>query len=185
MRLDHIAYRVQDRNVTAKKFSELFGYSVGTEFDIQFDDGSTADCIAMVPPEKNNDLNRIIPIPWSVASAGVGKPVEHHLAPEIFISDGTGDSIVGSWVRERGGVGGIHHMAYQVSDIKGTVRQWRSSGIEFLSEEIIDCPEDDLRQIFTKPLEVVGGVIFELIERGDKGFCQNSVKDLMNSTKEV
>jgi len=35
MRLDHIAYRVQDRNVTAKKFSELFGYSVGTEFDIQ------------------------------------------------------------------------------------------------------------------------------------------------------
>ena len=76
-------------------------------------------------------------------------------------------------------------MAYQVSDIKDTVRQWRRSGIEFLSEEIIDCPEDDLRQIFTKPLEVVGGVIFELIERGDKGFCQNSVKDLMNSTKEV
>ena len=54
MRLDHIAYRVQDRNVTAKKFSELFGYSIGTEFDIQFDDGSTADCIAMVPPENNN-----------------------------------------------------------------------------------------------------------------------------------
>ena len=53
MRLDHIAYRVQDRNVTAKKFSELFGYIVGTEFDIQFDDGSTADCIAMTPPEKN------------------------------------------------------------------------------------------------------------------------------------
>ena len=64
MRLDHIAYRVQDRKATAKKFSDLFGYIIGTEFDIQFDDGSTADCIAMVPPEKNNDLNRIIPIPY-------------------------------------------------------------------------------------------------------------------------
>ena len=26
---------------------------------------------------------------------------------------------------------------------------------------------------------------FQNTERGDKGFCQNSVKDLMNSTKEV
>ena len=185
MRLDHIAYRVQDRNMAAKKFSELFGYSVGTEFDIQFDDGSTADCIAMVPPEKNNGLHRVIPIPWSVASAGIGKPVEHHLAPEIFISDGTEDSIVGSWVRGRGGVGGIHHMAYQVSDIKDIVKQWRSSGVEFLSKDIIDCPEDDMKQIFTKPLDVTGGVIFELIERGEKGFCHSSVRDLMNSTKEV
>ena len=76
-------------------------------------------------------------------------------------------------------------MAYQVNNIKQTVEQWRLSGIQFLSEGIIDCPEDDLRQIFTKPLEAAGGVIFELIERGDKGFSQNSVKDLMNSTKEV
>lgn len=185
MRLDHIAYRVRDRNATAQTFSELFGYSVGTEFDIHFDDGSTADCIAMVPPEKDNGIARVLPIPWSVASVGIGTPVEHHLAPEIFISDGTEKSVVGSWVTARGGVGGIHHMAYQVSDIKGTVKRWRDSGVEFLSEEIIDCPEDDLRQIFTKPLDAAGGVIFELIERGDKGFCQNSVKDLMNSTKEV
>ena len=185
MRLDHIAYRVRDRNATAKTFSELFGYSVGTEFDIHFDDGSVADCIAMVPPEKDNGIHSVLPIPWSVASVGVGKPVEHHLAPEIFISDGTGQSIVGSWVEQRGGVGGIHHMAYQVTDIKETVEHWKRSGIQFLSEEIIDCPEDDLRQIFTQPLEMVGGVIFELIERGDKGFCQNSVRDLMNSTKEV
>ena len=185
MRLDHIAYRVQDRKATAKKFSDLFGYIIGTEFDIQFDDGSTADCIAMVPPEKDNGINVVLPIPWSVAAVGVGKPVEHHLAPEIFISDGTDESIVGNWVAERRGVGGIHHMAYQVNNIKQTVEQWRLSGIQFLSEGIIDCPEDDLRQIFTKPLEAAGGVIFELIERGDKGFCQNSVKDLMNSTKEV
>ena len=185
MRLDHIAYRVRDRKVAAKTFSELFGYSVGTEFDVHFDDGSTADCIAMVPPEKDNGIDDVIPIPWSVASVGIGKPVEHHLAPEVFISDGDKDSIVASWVAQRGGEGGIHHIAYQVNNIKETVQQWRHAGIEFLSEEIIDCPEDDLRQIFTKPLEMVGGVIFELIERGSKGFCQNSVKALMNSTKEV
>jgi catechol 2,3-dioxygenase-like lactoylglutathione lyase family enzyme len=185
MRLDHIAYRVQDRHATSKQLSELFGYSVGVEFDIQFDDGSVADCIAMVPPEKDNGLATLMPIPWTRMAAGIERPLEYHLAPEIFISDGTEDSIVGSWVRERGGIGGIHHMAYQVNDIQETVRRWRSSGIKFLSEEVIDCPEDNLRQIFTKPLDVVGGIIFELIERGEKGFCQNAVKDLMNSTKEV
>jgi hypothetical protein len=30
----------------------------------------------------------------------------------------------------------------------------------------------------------LGGVIIELIERGDKGFCQNSVKNLMEATDE-
>lgn len=185
MRLDHIAYRVRDRHETARAISRMFGYQIGTEFDIQFDDGSKAECIAMTPPEKNNAIGRIVEIPWSVRSAGVGLPVEHHLAPEIFISDGTSESIVGSWVESRAGVGGVHHMAYQVKNIEETVKEWRSGGIEFLSDRVIECPEDDLRQIFTKPLEVAGGVIFELIERGDKGFCQNSVKDLMNSTKEV
>lgn len=185
MRIDHIAYRVRDRHATAKTFSELFGYDIGTEFDVQFDDGSTADCIAMTPPEKNNRLSELLSIPWTVTSAGIGAPLEHHLAPEIFISDGTTGSIVGDWVSQRGGVGGIHHIAYQVKDIRDVVDKWRSSGVEFLSEDIIDCPEDDLRQIFTRPLDMTGGIIFELIERGDKGFCQNSVKDLMNSTKEV
>ena len=51
------------------------------------------------------------------------------------------------------------------------------------TDDVIDCPDDDLRQIFTKPLDYMGGIIIELIERGSKGFCQNSVRDLMNSTK--
>jgi hypothetical protein len=54
-----------------------------------------------------------------------------------------------------------------------------------LTDDIIDCPEDNLRQIFTKPLDYLGGVIIELIQRGSKGFCENSVKNLMESTKEV
>ena len=43
MRLDHIAYRVPDRDKTVHFLESLTGYSVGTEFQINFDDGSSAD----------------------------------------------------------------------------------------------------------------------------------------------
>jgi hypothetical protein len=182
MRLDHIAYRVANRHNAAKSLRAMFGYEIGVEFDIVFDDGSKAECIAMVPPEKDNKIHSVVDIPWVVRSAGVSIPVEHHLAPEIFISDGTPGSIVGEWVASHDG-GGVHHMAYMVEDIDEVVSEWRQLDVAFLSEDIIDCPEDDLRQIFTKPLPELGNIIIELIERGSKGFCQKSVKDLMKSTK--
>ena len=69
------------------------------------------------------------------------------------------------------------------SVIEETVDQWKRHGVEFLTDHIIKCPDDDMRQIFTKPIDYLGGVIIELIERGDKGFCQNNVKDLMESTE--
>jgi len=47
MRLDHIAYRVNNRYRSAGFFTEAFGYTLGTEFQIEFDDGSKADCIAL------------------------------------------------------------------------------------------------------------------------------------------
>ena len=144
MILDHIAYRVQNRDKTAEFLHKTLKYNTETEFEIVFDNNATADCLVLTPPTNDN--------------------------PELFVSDGTEDSIVSNWVRSRGGVGGIHHMAYQVTDIGEVVSLWRSSGIKFLSQEIIDCPEDNLRKIFTKPLDVMGGIIFELIERGEKGF---------------
>ena len=52
MRLDHIAYRVRNRYKTSEFLKEAFGYSIGTEFQIEFDDGSKADCLALEPPEK-------------------------------------------------------------------------------------------------------------------------------------
>ena len=61
--------------------------------------------------------------------------------------------------------------------------RWKRHGVEFLTDHIIKCPDDDMRQIFTKPIDYLGGVIIELIERGDKGFCQNNVKNLMESTE--
>lgn len=164
MKLDHIALRVADRHKAVNFFQSMLNYEVGAEFDIDFDDGSKAECYALIPP--------LLPI------------VLVREGPEIFISDGTPGSIVGDWVEARGGVGGVHHIAYKVKDIDSIVNNWRSKGtVEFLTDDIIDCPDDDLRQIFTKPLDYMGGIIIELIERGSKGFCQNSVRDLMNSTK--
>tara|TARA_Y100001951_G_scaffold94378_1_gene90786 strand:+ start:206 stop:640 length:435 start_codon:yes stop_codon:yes gene_type:complete len=142
----------------------MFNYDVGTEFDIEFDDGSKAECYVLVPP--------------------VSPAIMIREGPEIFISDGSPGSIVGNWVESRGGIGGIHHIAYRVRDIDSVVEEWKYHNVvEFLTDDIIDCPDDKLRQIFTKPLDYLGGIIIELIERGSKGFCEKSVKDLMNSTK--
>jgi catechol 2,3-dioxygenase-like lactoylglutathione lyase family enzyme len=185
MRLDHIAYRVKNRHATVDFIVKNFGYSIGAEFKINFDDGTQANCFALVPPEKDSKKQP----PWSLAGLGRNRPPSaagstFHLPPEIFVSDGGDNSIVGSWVKERGGVGGVHHVAYQVDDIDGVFNEWKDGGVEFLSEDIIDCPDDNLRQIFTKPLEAMGGVIVELIARGDKGFCEHSVKELMESTQD-
>lgn len=200
MRLDHIAYRVADRHKTVDFFVKAFGYSVQTEFDIQFPDGTTARCFALEPPEKNPETRKLesgaLNPGWVhewkfyTVEEGLDKKLiwgessqEYHLAPEIFVSDGSKGSIVGDWVAERNGVGGIHHLAYQVESVQAKVDEWREKGYaEFSSEEPLKCP--DLTQIFTKP-SVLTGVIYEFIERGKHGFCQDNVKDLMLSTKDA
>jgi catechol 2,3-dioxygenase-like lactoylglutathione lyase family enzyme len=175
MRLDHIAYRVADRKKTARFFMDAFGYKVQTEFDIHFDDGTGAKCIALEPPEKLG-----ADVPWKTFAAGSEQ--EYHLPPEIFVSDGSPDSVVGQWVAARGGVGGIHHLAYQVSSVEETMREWREKGYaEFSTEDVLRCPE--LTQVFTKP-SALTGVIYEFISRGRHGFCQDNVKDLMLSTRD-
>ena len=162
MRLDHIAYRVPNRDETVEHLTKMFGYYVAEEFTIDFDDGSKAECKALQP-----DI------------------AEKFMLPEVFVSEGSPGSIVEKWIQNTlNGQGGIHHLAYKVDDIDPIVKQWKDGGIEFLTEDVVDCPDDDLRQIFTKPQPLLGGVIIELIERGDKGFCQNSVKDLMEATDE-
>lgn len=194
MRLDHIAYRVENRYKSAGFFTEAFGYSLGTEFQIEFDDGSKADCIALVPPEtRHSDTNL-----WTYFSlqadphgshlnsaygaAGSIKS-EYHAPPEIFVSDGSEGSIVGDWVKARGGVGGVHHIAYQVEDVQAVMKEWKEKGYaEFYSEEPIICKDPDLTQVFTKPSELTG-VIYEFINREGAGFCKDSVKKLMESSK--
>lgn len=181
MRLDHIAYRVRNRYETAKFLESCLGYKIGTEFQIEFDDNSKADCLALVPSEiRPPDTNH-----WQIAS-WVPAPYdsmkcEFHSPPEIFVSDGPEGSIVGDWVSQKGP--GVHHIAYQVFNVEKTMEEWKDKGYaEFLSEEPMECP--GLKQVFTKPSELTG-VIYELISRTGKGFCEDNVKGLMESTREL
>ena len=190
MRLDHIAYRVKDRGKTAKFFNSCLGYEIGEEFSLEFDDGSTAQCIAMAPPESRPENVE----EWDVLLADCPDGVvpedgaafnSYHCPPEIFVSDGPKGSIVGDWVEERGGVGGIHHIAYQVENVELVMKDWRDKTYaEFYSDEPLVCEETHLIQVFTKPSELTG-IIYELIRRGtnNKGFCEKNVKALMESTK--
>jgi catechol 2,3-dioxygenase-like lactoylglutathione lyase family enzyme len=178
MRLDHIAYRVADRHKTVDFFVKAFGYTVQTEFDIQFGDGETARCFALEPPERIDQG-----APWEAYPFN-GVAFDHrqvyHMPPEIFVSDGTPDSIVGKWVAARGGIGGVHHLAYQVESVQAKMDEWKAKGYaEFTTENPLTCP--GLTQVFTKPSDLTG-VIYEFIERGKHGFCRENVRDLMVST---
>lgn len=185
MRLDHIAYRTGDRYKTAQFFIEAFGYKVQQEFEIKFDNGTSAKCIALEPPEKvENALWKHVEYPNGHGNNLV-EPTEYHMAPEIFVSDGEPGSIVGDWVTARNGIGGIHHLAYLVDSVEEQMKTWREKGYaEFTTENPLTC--EGLTQCFTKPSELTG-VIYEFIERDEKGkgFCEGNVKDLMESTKDL
>lgn len=180
MRIDHIAYRVRNRFETAEFFIKCFGYRLAEDlpdgFQIKFEDESTADCLVLLPSEQLTGS-----MPWMTELYYGGEFTSYHMAPEIFISDGTDDSIVGKWVMERNGVGGIHHIAYQVDDVEKTMCEWQQKGFaEFATKDPLKCP--GLVQVFTKP-SVLTGVIYEFITREDHGFCKDNVKLLMESTK--
>ena len=179
MRLDHIAYRVKDRVATSKFFIYALGYKIQQEFSIQFDDGTSARCMALEPPEK-----QIEKAPWTnlaIIDRPYGPCQEYHMPPEIFVSDGPPGSIVGDWVAARNDIGGIHHIAYQVDSVEKTMAEWKAKGYaEFSSNEPIKCP--GLTQVFTRP-SALTGVIYEFIERGEHGFCAENVKNLMEATK--
>lgn len=183
MRLDHIAYRVADRQKAVQFFRGAFKYRIADEFRIDFDNGSVAECYALEPPEKRPKpiFNK------TRMNAFFGPYSNHlfHLAPEIFISDGTPDSIVGRWVAKRGGIGGIHHLAYEVEDVHAEMVRWRQNGwAEFTTLGPIRNTEN-LVQCFTKPHPITG-VVYEFIKRGsdNKGFNIENVRDLMESTNE-
>lgn len=180
MRLDHIALRVPNRHITAQFYIDNFGYRLQQEFQIHFDEGETADCLVLIPPEKYT----IALIPFSVHIENVDAEInaEYHLPPEIFISDGSSGSIVGNWVAARGGIGGVHHMAYLVPDVDKAVEEWKSRGIEFSSDAPIVC--EGLKQIFTKELKQAGNIVVELLERAGDGFCKSNVLELMRSSVE-
>ena len=184
-RLDHIAWRVPDKEKVADFYkSHPFNYKEAERFDIVFDDGSKANSIALVPPEVNKFTSQreyVLRLP-NIGNI-VPKSTIYHLAPEIFVSDGEPGSLIDKWVKERNG-GGIHHIAYEVNNVEKIMKSLNAVGYEFTTEEPIRCPDDDLIQIFTKPISFMSNIIFEFIQRGDKGFCLSSVKKLMESTND-
>ena len=68
MRLDHIAYRVANRDQTVRFFMEAFDYQIQEEFEIFFNEEKTekALCIALEPPEKS--------APVMVSTLGIPTP---------------------------------------------------------------------------------------------------------------
>lgn len=177
MRLDHVAYRCASRRDAVEFFKEAFGYSEQAEFEIFFDKEKKekAICTALEPPEKTDKR-----MPFSIQHiSSVGSGV-YHMPPEIFVSEGSPGSIVWKWVQARGGIGGIHHMAYEVESVEKQRDLWISKGWgDFTSKDPFKC--DDLTQIFTKPHRITG-MIYEFIERKGAGFCSENVLELMKST---
>lgn len=182
MRLDHIAYRVANRDKAAEFLIECFNYRIADDlpdgFEIKFEDDTKANCLVLLPPEKLEGN-----IPWTHLQPHDHQSINYHIAPEIFVSQGSAGSIVEQWVNDRGGLGGIHHLAYQVDSVADKMKEWQEKGYaEFTTSSPLICP--GLVQVFTKPSSLTG-IIYEFIEREAHGFCRENVKDLMNSTKDL
>lgn len=182
MRIDHLAFRVINAQRTARFFKDILGYRVCRRvpqgFQVDFADGTYAKCHVLVPPERI-----VFGMPWRTIVNCRSFPYErqeYHQPPEIFISEGSPDSIVERWVQDNGN--GLHHIALQVPSIDIVKEQWEREGhLNFASQNVLTCP--GLKQIFTKPDELTG-VIWELIERqqDESGFCEDNVKNLMLSS---
>lgn len=177
MRLDHIAYRVYNKDKARKFFEDRFGYKLADEFDLEFDDGTSVECYALSPPERESDKIPLAQYEMEIYGEDDEwkEYVDYHMAPEIFISEGEPGSIVDKWLMKNGA--GIHHLAYEVESVEDTMKEW--TDVEFLSDKPLECP--GLIQVFTKPHPVTG-MTYELIQRTNKGFCKENVKGLMEST---
>ena len=182
MRTDHLAYRVSDRHKAAEFFIKAFGYSIQDKFPIDFGNGDFANCISLSPPQAvAGDLATSVRFPFTSALEDYEKThlAEYHLAPEIFVSDGTPSSIVGMWVGHHGS--GIHHLAYEVENVWAMMAAWKGAGLATFTSEPIVCEEEGLTQVFTEPHPITG-MVYELITRKERGFCKASVKRLMESS---
>jgi catechol 2,3-dioxygenase-like lactoylglutathione lyase family enzyme len=178
MRLDHIAYRVRDKAAAVGFFMDAFGYKQQSVFDISLEDGSTAQCTALEPLEKTDQGMEFSVLHDAPSYSGV-----YHLAPEVFVSSGPPGSLIDRWVEEWGhGVGGIHHLAYQVDDVEAVMSEWATKGWLFTTPAPLECP--GLKQVFSRPNPFTN-VIYEFIKRGAHGFCKENVGRLMSSTKDI
>lgn len=184
MRIDHLAFRVKDRDAAADFAVKALGYKrrEDNEFELTLEDGSKASCVALEPTEKSLPMMPFLCTSFMPVGPRVPQlQVEYHLAPELFISSGPPGSLIDNWVNDwTGGRGGLHHVALQVEDVRETMKEWISHGWLFTTDDALSC--EDLTQVFSKP-NAYFGIIFEFIERrGQHGFCAKNVSKLMAST---
>ena len=91
--------------------------------------------MVLLPPEKISEAT-----PWAHLHPVASSAINYHMAPEIFVSQGTKGSIVEKWVNDRGGIGGIHHLAYQVDSVADELEavrlSWQVDGVRSVLNEI-------------------------------------------------
>lgn len=174
--LEHVAFRVrsEDHKKVIDMFTNLFGYVVADEFEPEFDDSGdhqSTICNVLTPIGVTEKTERIIE----------KDGVIYQTKPDIFISSSTDpNSIVAKFVEKNGP--SPHHLAFVVpNSVEETMKKFNDAGIEFLSDDVIACPE--LSQNFTK-IDDSLGIIFECLERRSGNFCKKSVGKLMKITEE-
>jgi 4-hydroxyphenylpyruvate dioxygenase-like putative hemolysin len=152
--LDHIAYRVIDRDAAVRDL-EILGYTTVQPFKIPLKDGSVADSFALAHP---TDV-------------------------DVFVSSGPPGSLIAEWVKDHGGRGGVHHLGYATENVAKEMQRWVEKGFKFQTPEplVCSCPQP-ITQIFTTENPTTG-IIYELIDRnGHPGFCLENVKRLMDNS---
>lgn len=152
MRLDHIHYRVKNRKNTSEFFSKIFGYKIKKELK---------NCILLEPPEKPISnmhllINQYVG-PIDGRDIDETKFAQFHCPPEIFVSDGLYGSVIDNWVSKRGGIGGIHRMAYQVENLEKFIQEHKNNKYikfkKYFSNKVITTTNK------------LTGIIYEFIQR--------------------
>lgn len=154
MRLDHIAFRVDDLDPVVTFYTSKLGFRVVQEMEMDFE-GSKA-------------FSKILNLP--------GVPYY------IFVDQGLDEeNIITRWVKKYGSR--LHHMAYLVDDIAAEAEKLRESGLAFTTDSVVDTG-GGLKQLFTKPHPVTGVIteIIERY-RENIFFVQENVIRLIQSTE--
>lgn len=189
MFLDHIAFRcfLKDRIQCEKFITEALHYKKQEDFIVYFDDKHKDDektiavCSAFEPKSRTAAKN----LPRAIMVPSFEENQEYVLAPEIFLSSPKIDSpgnIIYDWCYAHGSA--PHHFAFGVpeGEILTEQQRWLQNGWceKFSTDKPITC-DNGLKQLFTPPSQLFG-VVFEILERKDRGFCSDSLKTIFLSS---
>jgi len=155
-RLDHIAFRVADVKPVVTHFTELMGFEVVQEMELDLG-GSKA-------------ISRVLNLP--------------NTPFYVFVDQGLDwDNIITQWVKKYGS--GLHHTAYLVDDIEKVSQELRSNGLQFTTDKVVDTG-GGLKQLFTLPEPETGLITEIIQrDRDDVFFVQENVLELIRSTEKL